>query len=203
MATKKTTKKSGTTVKSLEKEVADLKKIIESFSKASMPIQSMVSTNQERDDVVFISLCPEMLNLTANVNGNLIVETFNSFGEEHTVSYADARALVKGSARFINEGAVYIDDEDFIKNEKLTKYYKNILSKDELLDLLSVDKTTFTSKYNNMPQMQKDIFARLVTYKVIKGEDVDMNIVQAINTALKIDILGDINNGKDLMTQGK
>jgi len=202
MANKKTPVKK-TTDSGLEKRIKELEQLVQLLSKNNTPNIVTPIINAEKEDILFISLCPEVLNLTANVNGNFMVYKFKEFGEEQRIPYVDAKILVKHNSKFINQGAVYIDDKDFIKTERLTQYYKNILNQDEIISLFTADKEKFKEQFKRMPKLQKEIFARMIGYKIHKGEEVDMNVVQSVNQSLNINIIKNIKNGEGLITPDK
>ena len=78
--------------------------------------------------------------------------------------------------------------------------YKKILSKDDLLDLLSSDRVKFRNIFDKMTPTQQEIFRDVVIDKLSKDRDsVDMNIVQYINESLNIDILKSIDYNKELL----
>jgi len=187
-------------VKELEKTVADLTAMVQSLLMKDMAANNSVN-NVDRD-VIFISLCNHILNLSTEPNGAGTVYTFTYFGEEQPIPYSDARRIIRNNKSFIKGGKCYIADDDIIKVEHLTNDYKKILSKDELLDLLSVDRTKFKEIFDTMTDFQKEIFRDVVVEKLYKDKNsVDMNIVQYINESLGIDILKNIDYGNELLRQ--
>lgn len=187
-------------VKELEKTVADLTAMVQSLLMKDMAANNSVN-NVDRD-VIFISLCNHILNLSTEPNGAGTVYTFTSFGEEQPIPYSDARRIIRSNKSFIRGGKCYIADDDIIKAEHLTNDYKKILNKDELLDLLSVDRTKFKEIFDTMTDFQKEIFRDVVVEKLYKDKNsVDMNIVQYINESLGIDILKNLDYGNELLRQ--
>ena len=151
-------------------------------------------------DVVFISLCNHILNLSTEPYGGGTIYTFTEFGEEQSIPFSDARKIVKNNKKFIKGGKCYIADDELVAVEHLTNDYKTILSKDSLLELLSADRSKFRSIFDSLTPEQKEVFKDIVVSKLTANPDsVDMNIVQYINNSLDIDILEDIKYGKELL----
>ena len=185
-------------IKELEKTISDLNAVVQMLMKqgVSTPI---VETEGERD-VVFISLCNHILNLSTEPNGGGTIYTFTEFGEEQAIPYSDARKIIKNNKSFIKGGKCYIADDKIINTEHLTSDYKKILSKDDLLDLLSSDRVKFRNIFDKMTPTQQEIFRDVVVDKLSKDRNsVDMNIVQYINESLNIDIFKSIDYNKELL----
>lgn len=185
-------------IKAMEKTIEDLNRtvqlLMQNISNSNMAINSV-----DRD-VTFISLCNHILNLSTEPHGGGVVYTFSEFGEEQAIPYSDARKIIKNNKSFIQGGKCYIADDDIIKAEHLVNDYKKILSKNELLDLLSLERNKFPAIFDAMTQTQKEVFRDVVVDKLTKDKSsVDMNIVQHINESLNIDLLSSINYSKELL----
>lgn len=202
MANTKTNTKSNSDAKKieeLEKTISDLNAVVNMILKQGVSAPTAESEGER--DVVFISLCNHILNLSTEPNGGGVVYTFTEFGEEQSIPYSDARRIIKNNKNFIKGGKCYIADDKIIDAEHLTNEYKKILSKDDLLDLLSSDKVKFRNIFDTMTDTQKEIFRDVVVDKLSQDKNsVDMNIVQYINESLNIDILKSVEYGKELLT---
>lgn len=164
------------------------------------PIETQKKENLSTDrDVLFISLCLGTLNLSTARNGGGDIYTFNEFGEEQMIPYSDAKNIIKNNKSFIKGGKVFIDDEELIRNERLTKDYENILDYKGLSQLFNEDFQTFEKVFKSIPKGQQESFADILIQKVIKGEKIDRNLIYIVNQELNIDIEEKIQNGKDLM----
>ena len=185
-------------IQELEKTISDLNAVVQMLMQQGVSTQA-VETEGERD-VVFISLCNHILNLSTEPNGGGTIYTFTEFGEEQAIPYSDARKIIKNTNSFIKGGKRYIADDKIINTEHLTSDYKKILSKDDLLDLLSSDRVKFRNIFDKMTPIQQEIFRDVVVDKLSKDKNsVDMNIVQYINESLNIDILKSIDYNKELL----
>ena len=182
-------------IKELEKTISDLNAVVQMLMKQGVSTPT-VEIEGERD-VVFISLCNHILNLSTEPNGGGTIYTFTEFGEEQAIPYSDARKIIKNNKSFIKGGKCYIADDKIINTEHLTSDYKKILSKD---DLLSSDRVKFRNIFDKMTPTQQEIFRDVVVDKLSKDKNsVDMNIVQYINESLNIDILKSIDYNKELL----
>ena len=150
-------------------------------------------------DVLFISLCLGTLNLSTARNGGGEIYTFHEFGEEQMIPYSDAKNIIKNNKSFIKGGKVFIDDEDIIQNERLTKDYEKILDYKGLSQLFKEDVQTFEKIFQGIPRGQQESFADILIQKIIKGEKIDRNLIYIVNQELNIDIEEKIQNGKNLI----
>lgn len=183
-------------VKELEKTIEELNAMVKLLMKQG----ASASTVPGDRDVVFISLCNHILNLSTEPYGGGTIYTFTEFGEEQSIPFSDARKIVKNNKKFIKGGKCYIADDELVAVEHLTNDYKTILNKDSLLELLSADRSKFRSIFDSLTPEQKEVFKDIVVSKLTANPDsVDMNIVQYINNSLDIDILEDIKYGKELL----
>ena len=183
-------------VKELEKTIEELNAMVKLLMKQG----ATTSTATGDRDVVFISLCNHILNLSTEPYGGGTVYTFSEFGEEQAIPFSDARKIVKNNKKFIKGGKCYIADDELVAAEHLTNDYKKILSKESLLELLSTERNKFRSIFDSLTSEQKEIFKDIVMEKLSTNQDsVDMNIVQYINNSLNVDILEDIKYGKELL----
>lgn len=185
-------------IKEMEKTISDLTAMVQMLMKNGA---SAAPVNDADRDVTFISLCNHILNLSTEPYGQGTVYTFNEFGEEQPIPYSDARKIIRNNKNFIKGGKCYIADDDIIKAEHLTNDYKKILSKNELLELLSMNKDKFKSIFDALTDTQKEIFRDILIEKLnVNKNSVDMNIVQYVNESLNIDILESVKFGKELLT---
>lgn len=178
----------------LEKKIADYNNLIE------LLLKDKVKSNDGDRDITFISLCNHTLNLSTEANGEGNIYTFSEFGEEQSIPYSDAKKIIKNNKSFIKGGKCYIADEDIIASEHLTNDYKKILNKENLLQVLSLDRSKFSTIFNSMTKIQKEILKDIVIEKIAKDKDsVDMNIVQFLNDELNINILDMVEYGKNII----
>ena len=198
--TKQTNKSSDAKkIKDMEKTIEELNNLVQLLIKQGGTAQPVANAGER--DVLFISLCNYTLNLSTEPNGGGTIYTFNEFGEEQSIPYSDARRIIKNNKSFIKGGKCYIADDEIVKAEHLTNDYKKILSKNDLLELLSAERSKFQAIFDSMTQTQKEIFRDVVVEKLTKNKNsVDMNIVQYINDSLNVNLLESIEFNKELLT---
>ena len=96
MASTKTSTKSNNSdakrIKELEKTISDLDALVKMLMKQNASVSNM-GTDGERD-VVFISLCSHILNLSTESNGGGTIYTFNEFGEGQAIPYFPIHKLL-------------------------------------------------------------------------------------------------------------
>lgn len=187
-------------IKELEKTVSNLTSMIELLMKQQNNVGTNSINNAERD-VVFISLCDHILNLSTEPNGSGTVYEFNRFGEEQAIPYFEAKKIIKNNKSFIKGGKCFIADDELISSEHLENDYKKILDKDGLLELISFDKNKFKNIFDSITDSQKEIFRDIIAKKLSEDKSsVDMNIVQYVNEYFNTDILKNIEYGEYLLT---
>lgn len=181
-------------IEELENKIALMAKELENKSTS----ENKTNTPDLNRDVLFVSLCIGTLNLSTARNGGGDIYTFHEFGEEQMIPYSDAKNIIKNNKSFIKGGKVFIDDEELIKNERLTKDYENILSYSKLIDLFNQDTNTFETIFKGIPKGQKESFTDILMQKLIKGEKVDRNLIYIVNNELNTNIEEKIEYGKNL-----
>lgn len=188
-----------------KKEVNDIESTeLENLKQQVELLKSMVFNKEKENidkdrDIPFISLSLGTLNLSTEGDGKGDIFTFEHFGDNLMIPMTQAKQIIRKNKNFIREGLVYIDDEEFIKSERLTSSYKNILSKEEIESLITKKKKDFESTFNNMTKSQQELIAGLIVDKIRKDEEVDMNIIQVINTSLKTDLIREVEDFKLLL----
>ena len=209
MANTKSTKSTNTVskkeVEQMRQQMEDMQKlIIQLTGKAFDQSQNVQYVNDSNRDVTLTSLTVGELNLSTEGYGQGEVYTFSHYGEQQTVPYEDLKKLIKNNKRFIEGGNVFINDEEVVKEQKLTNVYKKLLSYEQIEKIFSEDKDTFEKIYQSMTLNQKETLKGIIFDKLNKNEkSVDMNIVQVLNDDMGIDIMNDYRNQKKLFEELK
>jgi len=145
------------------------------------------STPSKHKMVEFINLTYGTLILRGSSNKMWTID--GQFNKRSFTEY-EAAAIVNNMSKLINSGAVYINDDEFIEEYRLTDTFNAILSDKVLQSLLEQDSRTVVKLYNDASDMQKKIILDMVINKVENGEDVDANILQRLGKASGKDLLG-------------
>lgn len=159
--------------------------------------------SNSNEDILVISMCNWVLNLATEPMGAGNIYKFDNFGEEQMIPRDDLKRIIKVNSKFAKDGLFYIADEDFIKSEKLATAYSKILDIESMVNLLTASKSNFEKIFKSLSKTQKDTFIDLVCGKLIKGEDVDMNIVALCSEISKRDILTEVNQAKAVLDETK
>lgn len=209
MANTKSTKSTNTVskkeVEQMRQQMEDMQKlIIQLTGKAFDQSQNVQYVNDNNKDVTLTSLTVGELNLSTEGYGQGEVYTFSHYGEQQTVPYEDLKKLIKNNKRFIEGGNIFINDEEVVKEQKLTNVYKKLLSYEQIEKIFSEDKDTFEKIYQSMTLNQKETLKGIIFDKLNQNEkSVDMNIVQVLNDDMGIDIMNDYRNQKKLFEELK
>ncbi len=159
--------------------------------------------SSDDDDVVVVSMCNWLLNLTTEPMGAGNVYQFTHFGEEQTIPKDDLKRIVKVNSKFIKEGLVYITDADFVKKEKLSTAYSKLIDLDRMKELLNADKSTFKKVFVSLPASQKEVLIDLITQRLIKDEEIDMNIVYICEEISGRSLTEEVNQAKEVLKEMK
>ena len=161
------------------------------------------SASSSNEDILVISMCNWVLNLSTEPMGAGNIYKFNHFGEEQMIPKDDLKRIIKVNPKFTKDGLFYIADENFIKSEKLTTAYSKILDINSMVDLLNSNKSNFEKIFKSLSATQKDTFIDLVCKKLINNEEVDMNIVAICSDISKRNILEEVNQAKAVLNETK
>lgn len=159
--------------------------------------------SSDDDDIVVVSMCNWLLNLTTEPMGAGNVYQFTHFGEEQTIPKDDLKRIVKVNSKFIKEGLVYITDADFVKKEKLSTAYSKLIDLDRMKELLNADKSTFKKVFVSLPASQKEVLIDLITQRLIKDEEIDMNIVYICEEISGRSLTEEVNQAKEVLKEMK
>lgn len=205
--TSTTTNKNNNTVSKEEYNALlnQFKEMQEMFAKVtansqSQPVQNITQyIGDNNKDVTVTSLTVGQLNLSTEGYGAGEVYTFENIGEEQAIPLEDLKKIIKNNKSFVEGGNFFINDDEVVKNQKLTNVYKKLLSYNEMLDLFNKDRSAFEKIFSGMTDNQKETLKRIIFEKLNENEkSVDMNIVQVINEDMDIDIMDEFRNQKKL-----
>lgn len=188
--------------KELKNEIDILKAQIALMMK-NMSNEQIKSSDNDDDDIVVVSMCNWLLNLTTEPMGAGSIYQFTHFGEEQTIPKDDLKRIIKVNSKFIKEGLVYITDADFVKKEKLSTAYSKLIDLDRMKELLNADKSTFKKVFASLPASQKEVLIDLITQRLIKDEEIDMNIVYICEEISGRSLTEEVNQTKEVLKEMK
>lgn len=132
-----------------------------------------------------ISLSDGGVSLRTSANGSGKTFRFDKFGHSISITYSDLQDVIATDRTFIEEGTVYICDEDVVKNNYLDEYYNKFLSADKITNILSFSKSDIVDMVSNTTESIQETIISIIVKKINNNEYVDMNKVDAIGKSCK------------------
>lgn len=139
-------------------------------------------------DVFVVSLVRGSLNLVTEPDGKGFIYKFEYFGEEIPIKYSDLKLIVQNNKKMLNKGRFYINDEDFIRQQRLEQTFEKIISKDEMESMFKMDKDKFAKSFSKMIPTQQGMLTALLIDSIREGKEIDANIVQVISDKIEKNI---------------
>ena len=188
----KTTTKTTTTniqdIESITKENNELKAqmsqmqeqmntLLQQFAMLNLSGQNF---NQQDKDIDVVSLVNATLLISTNGRSDGKVYKFTKQFESRPIPESDLKEIVRAMPRTAREGYFYILDSDFIRNNGLSSSYRNILTQTEMANIFSLNSKEFMEKYSYVSDAQKKIIENMLINKRLMNEDVDANIMLAL-----------------------
>lgn len=135
-----------------------------------------------------MSMYDGMLNISTKPNGRGKIYTFNRFGEVRNIVYNDLRDVIASHFNFAKDGMFYIMDDKVVEENGLTDYYKDILTKNQLEQVMEQDKNLILDTFPKINKSQQEVIVDILTRKIAMNEDVDLNKVAVISESIGKDI---------------
>lgn len=174
----------------LEKELAELKKKLESLLTEKVTTIQADSINNYEDDVFPEIPMHKPIKVMSLYTGGLNLKQyeddktpfrFNFFGETQPILYGDLVKIISHQRKFFEEGYCVVLDNDVIKVHYLEKFMKKILDKKTIDKLLEYDDEKIKDLYNGTTKQLKQTIVDLIVDKIVKKEYVDRNKVAVIS----------------------
>lgn len=199
--TSKSTAKKGATTKTDSAKISKLEKLIEEQQKQAEEQQKKIETlmamllekeestpapapapvsdeiNAEEEYLV-ISLTPNKLNLVGA--GGEVLFVFDDMYEEQYIDYASLKEIVRVNRDMAKNGRFYILDERVVNKLRLKNNYKNILSPEQLKEILKSDAQKAIELYKLANKAQQSTIIELVKQAKFRGDGVDMNLLSEL-----------------------
>jgi len=174
----------------LEKELAELKKKLESLLTEKVTTIQADSINNHEDDIFpeipmhkpikVMSLYTGGLNLKRYEDDKTPIR-FNMYGETQPILYMDLLKIISHQRKFFEEGYCIVLDKNVIKAHYLEKHMSKILDKKTIDNLLEYDDEKIKDLFNGTTKQIKETIVDLIVDKIIKKEYVDRNKVALIS----------------------
>jgi len=133
-----------------------------------------------------ISLYDGVLTLTTGDGGQGKPYIFRHFGDAHNITYSDLSEILHYHFSFAQKGYFYICDKDVIYNHNLTDVYNQIMNKETIDNLLDMDQKEMIDLFNYTNDFQREVIVSMISLKLAKNEELDLNKVDAIERAYSI-----------------
>lgn len=190
-ATTETTTTNAQDIESITKENNELKAqmsqmqeqmntLLQQFAMLNLSGQNF---NQQDKDIDVVSLVNATLLISTNGRSDGKVYKFTKQFESRPIPESDLKEIVRAMPRTAREGYFYILDSDFIRNNGLSSSYRNILTQTEMANIFSLNSKEFMEKYSYVSDAQKKIIENMLINKRLMNEDVDANIMLALQKA--------------------
>jgi hypothetical protein len=188
--------------------IAQLLKKIEDLEKKVNQGQTNIEDQNEfnknkinMDDAIkVISLCPYMLNLVTEKNGQGQgrVYSFAHFGEVKRIVFSDLNKIVESNRHFLEQGFFYIMDQRCIRYFGIEETYENILTKESIETILEGKSNDVVSLFKSANDTQKELIIDLIIKKMLNDpESVDLNLIDKISRASGVKIQEEAEKARD------
>jgi len=170
----------------LEERIKQLESIIEKLTSQTESPKDKYSDNfneekiPQDDYIKVISLCPVKLNLSTLGMGKGEVFSFNSFGETKRILYSDLVKVMEHQKDFLKNGLFYIDDARVIKRHGLDEYCSAVLNKEKIEKIIKNEENAI-SLFKSANTIQKQSIVQIFIDKLAKGENIDLNLIDALS----------------------
>lgn len=171
----------------LEKENAELREQLSAMMDMIKELQSkqngektVTLQDEFRRRVTITSISTGGVNLRTNTTGSAKPFRLERFGQTIPIIYEDLMDCINTDRWIFEEGFVYINDEQAIKEQYLEDAYKKFLTADKIKNILTFDDDKIAEMVaNSTPEIQETII-KLVCDKINKGESINLNKVKVI-----------------------
>lgn len=188
--TETTTKKDETKelkaqLKAQQEQIEELMKMI--AMQASSQNNNVSDDIASDEEVLVVSLVGNKLNLLGR-DGSVLV-SFDEMYEEQYIDYAILKEIVTANRQMAKGGRFYIMDERIVNKLRLKNDYKNILSPDQLKDLLNKNVDSAIELYKIAPSRQKGVIVDLIKEKKFSDPNMDMNFLHKFSKLSGYDLV--------------
>lgn len=188
-----TSKQEKTDITTLEKKIAEqqvqieeLMKIIQSGMNAVAPITNTEDINAD-EDILVVSLTPNKLNLVGSDGSTLF--SFDAMYEEQYIDYASLKEIVRVNRDMAKNGRFYILDEKAVNKLRLKNNYKNVLTPEQMKQILSSNTEHAVELYKLANTTQQQTIIDVVKQAKFNGKDVDYNLLRELGELSGVNLI--------------
>lgn len=161
----------------IENMEAKLNLLIQQFASIAQPAKSQI---EEEKEIEVTNLCVGRLVLSTTGKSDGRRYDFVEQFETRLIPEGDLKEIIRAMPGTAKSGMFFINDVDFVKANRLSSSYKNILDTDGLYNIFN-SSADFLSKYRSASNIQKTIIENMVSDRSINGEEIDANILKALS----------------------
>lgn len=132
-----------------------------------------------------ISLSDGGVSLRTKPGGDGKVFRFDKFGHSIPITYSDLQDVIATNRSFIEDGCVYICDEDVVRNNYLEDIYSKFITVDTINNIFSFPTEQIVDMVKNTTETIQESIISIIVRKINNNEYVDMNKVDAIGKVCK------------------
>lgn len=188
-----TSKQEKTDITTLEKKIAEqqaqieeLMKIIQGGMNAVAPITNTEDINAD-EDILVVSLTPNKLNLVGSDGSTLF--SFDAMYEEQYIDYASLKEIVRVNRDMAKNGRFYILDEKAVNKLRLKNNYKNVLTPEQMKQILSSNTEHAVELYKLANVTQQQTILDVVRQAKFNGKDVDYNLLRELGELSGVNLI--------------
>lgn len=188
-----TSKQEKIDITTLEKKIAEqqvqieeLMKIIQSGMNAVAPITNTEDINTD-EDILVVSLTPNKLNLVGSDGSTLF--SFDAMYEEQYIDYASLKEIVRVNRDMAKNGRFYILDEKVVNKLRLKNNYKNVLTPEQMKQILSSNTEHAVELYKLANATQQQTIIDVVRQAKFNGKDVDYNLLRELGELSGVNLI--------------
>ena len=188
-----TSKQEKNDIATLEKKIAEqqvqieeLMKIIQSGTNAVAPITNTEDINAD-EDILVVSLTPNKLNLVGSDGSTLF--SFDTMYEEQYIDYASLKEIVRVNRDMAKNGRFYILDEKAVNKLRLKNNYKNVLTPEQMKQILSSNTEHAVELYKLANATQQQAIIDVVRQAKFNGKNVDYNLLRELGELSGVNLI--------------
>jgi len=118
---------------------------------------------------------------------------FTKFGQVKNITYSNLSDIISNQEKFAKQGRFYICDETVINNHELMDTYENILTKEQMENILTYDEKKMEMLFKRTTDPQRETIISLVMTKLNNGEKIDLNKISVLSKICGFDITANIS----------
>jgi len=135
--------------------------------------------------VTITSITTGGVNLKTSTDGTAKSFRLDKLGQTIPIFYSDLLGCIATDRSMFEEGLIYINDKQIVKNEYLEDFYKKFLDINTITNIMDFDTETVKEMVSNTTDAIQETIIILIATKINKGESVDMNMVNTIEKSCK------------------